>query len=122
MSEQGLWTIQFAETAEELGGVSVKESINRGGTLVLANNRVYGAGLSYFFVGSYELTDGVLNMELNISRYNDLVEGSLGVDDQAILSFKGSIADDEMKLKGHIKDAEDRMIFVGAIKRAEISA
>ena len=120
MRVEGLWTIQFSETAEDYGGMSVKESINRGGTLVLANGRVYGAGLSFFFVGRYEVEGNLLNLELTANRYNDLVEGALGVGDQAQLVFQGSIEGDEMKLKGRITDDEDKMIYIGAIKRADL--
>jgi len=40
MSAEGLWTIQFAQAEEDHGGIQISEEVNRGGNLVLINNKV----------------------------------------------------------------------------------
>lgn len=39
MFAEGLWTIQFAETEEQHGGLQVIEEINRGVSIVLVNGK-----------------------------------------------------------------------------------
>jgi len=78
MSAEGLWTIQFAQAEEDHGGIQLSEEVNRGGNLVLINNKVYGAGISFYFIGTYEETDAGISLTINSTKYNDIVDSPFG--------------------------------------------
>ncbi len=118
MSAEGLWTIQFAQTEEDHGGIQLSEEINRGGNLVLIGNKVYGAGISFYFVGTYEESDAGISITLNCTRYNDIIPGLFGPGDEARIIFTGRIDNDAMTLHGHIEDNPDKKLFINAERRS----
>ena len=122
MSAEGLWTIQFSQAEEEHGGMQVSEEINRGGILVFMNGRIYGGGISYYFVGTYQESDAGISLTINCSRYNDLVSGAFGDLDEARLVFTGRIEGDTMTLHGNLEDAPDMKMNVIAERKAELSS
>ena len=118
MSAEGLWTIQFAQAEEDHGGIQVSEEIHRGGILVLTNNRIYGGGISYYFVGTYEESDAGISLTINATKYNEIVEGVFGTANEARLIFNGRIDGDEMTLSGHLEDEPDKRMMIKAERRA----
>ena len=108
MSAEGLWTIQFAQTEEDHGGIQISEEMNRGGLLVLTDNKIYGGGISYYFVGTYEENDTGIALTINSTRYNDIVDGAFGASDEARLIFNGRIDGDEMTLHGNLEDEANK--------------
>ena len=121
MSAEGLWTIQFAQAEEDHGGIQVSEEINRGGTLVLTNNRIYGGGISYYFVGTYEESDAGISLTINATRYNDIVEAAFGPANEARLIFNGTIEGDTMTLNGNMEDEPDKKMIIRAERRAAVT-
>ena len=120
MKADGLWAVLLSETEEFYENIQVGEQINRGGTLVLINGKVYGGGISYYFVGTYESGDATISMTLQAQKYNDLVPGIFGVADEARLIFSGTIDENYMKLHGHLEDDKDKMIFIKAQRQVDI--
>jgi hypothetical protein len=120
MTAEGLWTIQFSETEEFYENLQVGEKINRGGTIVLNNSKVFGGGISYYFTGSYEFGGSTISMKLTAIRYNDLVPGLFGKDAEGHISFSGTINDNKMKLHGYLEEDKSKMIYIEAHKRADI--
>jgi hypothetical protein len=120
MATEGLWTVQFSATEEFYENLQVGEEINRGGTFVLTNNKVFGGGISYYFTGSYESSDSIISMTLTATRYNDLVPGSFDDDTEGRISFSGTINENIMKLHGHMEFNKNKMIYIEAHKRSEI--
>ena len=120
MKADGLWAVLLADTEEFYENMQVAEQINRGGTLVLINGKVYGGGISYYFVGTYEASDSTISMTISAQRYNDLVPGPFGVADEARLIFSGTIDENFMKLHGHLEDDKDKMIFINAQRQVDI--
>ena len=121
MSAEGLWTIQFAQAEEDHGGIQVSEEVNRGGTLVLTKNRIYGGGISYYFVGTYEEKDTGISLTINCTKYNDIVSGLFGPVDDVRILFNGTIDGNMMKLHGHIEDEPDKKMIIRAERRAAIT-
>ena len=121
MSAEGLWTIQFAQAEEDHGGIQISEEVNRGGNLVLVNNKVYGAGISFYFVGTYDESDAGISITINSTKYNDIVDSPFGPVNEARLIFMGTIDGDMMTLHGHIEDHPDKKIFIKAEKRSELN-
>lgn len=117
MSVEGLWTIQFAKSEEEYGGLQVEEQLDRGGIFVLSGNRLLGGGLSFYFVGTYSASGSNIEITLNATRYNDLVSGQFGVLDEARLLFKGTINGNSMTLQGHVEDKPDSKMIIKAEHR-----
>ncbi len=118
MSVEGLWTIQLSETEEFLENIEVSEQINRGGNFFLMDNKLYGAGLSYYFTGTYEAAETTITLELVAQRYNDIVPGMLA--DGTTLKLSGTVNEDVMTLHGTIAGDVNQMIFLQAKKRAGI--
>ena len=120
MAVEGLWTIQLSETEEFYENVQVGEEIYNGGTLMFTDNKVFGGGISYFFTGSYESGNSTISMTITAKRYNDIAPGAFGSPNEVDLSFSGTISDNEMKLHGSLDSDKNKMIYIGAQKRAEI--
>ena len=118
MSAEGLWTIQFAQAEEDHGGIQLSEEVNRGGTLVLINNKIYGGGISYYFVGTYEESDAGISMTINSTKYNDIVVSPFGPVDESRLIFTGRIENETMTLHGHIEDNPDKKMLIKAERRS----
>jgi hypothetical protein len=121
MSAEGLWTIQFAQAEEDHGGIQVSEDVTRGGTLVLTNNRIYGGGVSFYYVGTYEESDSGISLTINATRYNDIVSGAFGTANEARLIFNARIEGDEMTLNGNMEDEANKKMVVKATRRAAIA-
>ncbi len=121
MSVAGLWTIQFAQAEEDHGGIQVSEEVNRGGTLVLTSNRIYGGGISYYFVGTYEESDAGISLTINATRYNDIIATSFGSSNEARLIFNERIDEDEMTLNGDLEDELDKKMIIRAERRAAVT-
>ena len=121
MSAEGLWTIQFAQSEEDYGGIKVSEEIHRGGVLVLAGNKIYGGGISFYFVGTYEESDAGISLTINATRYNDIISISFGSSNEARLIFNGRIDEDEMTLNGYLEDEPDKKMIIRAERRAAIT-
>lgn len=120
MSAEGLWTIQFAQAEEDHGGIQVSEEVNRGGVLVLTNNRIYGGGVSFYFVGTYDESDAGISLTINATRYNDIVAGAFGTATEARLVFNGRIDGNEMALNGNLEDEPDKKMIIKAVRRTEL--
>jgi len=120
MSAEGLWTIQFAQSEEDHGGIQLSEEIHRGGILVLTGNKIYGGGISYYFVGTYEESDAGISLTINATRYNDIVTGVFGTATETRLIFNGRIDGDEMTLNGNLEDEPDKRMIIKAERRTEI--
>ena len=121
MSAEGLWTIQFAQAEEDHGGIQVSEDVNRGGVLVLANNRIYGGGVSFYFVGTFEENDAGISLTINATRYNDIVAGAFGTATEARLIFNGRVDGDEMTLNGNLEDEANKKMIIRAERKASIA-
>lgn len=122
MSEEGLWTIQFFMSEEDHGDIQVSEEIYRGGNMFLKENRLYGGGVSYYLVGTYEVKGSGISMIINATRYNDLVEGPFGPinDNEGRVLFNGQIEGDTMKLQGHVEDKESKKMTIEAVKKVSL--
>ena len=120
MAAEGLWTVQFSKSEEDHGGLQVSEEINRGGILVFTGNRIFGGGISFYFVGTYEETEAGVSITLNATKYNDLVVGPFGAVDEVRIIFKGTVDGDTMKLHGHVEDEPGKTLVIEAERRTEI--
>ena len=120
MVADGLWTILFAAASEKHAGTEVSEEVNRGGTLVITRGRIYGGGISFYFVGDCaEDADGV-RMRIRAVRYNDLVASPFGNDNQVDLIFTGQVTGDSMSLDGHVAKDPRLQLKIHAHRRVKI--
>ncbi len=120
MKADGLWAILLSETEEFHENMQVSERVNRGGILVLINGKVYGGGISYYFVGTYESGNSTISMTIQANQYNDLLPGIFGIGDTAKFILSGTIDENYMKLHGHLEDDKDKMIFIKAQRQLDI--
>ena len=115
---QGLWTISFSAAEESHAGVVVREDIERGGVFVLLDGRVYGGGISYFFVGKYSKKGPAIEMQVTAVRYNEIMTGIFGNDAEIKLVFTGSVAAETMVLHGHLLDSPGKRLDLMAVRRS----
>ncbi|MBM2830884.1 MAG: hypothetical protein HW411_1674 [Gammaproteobacteria bacterium] len=120
MAAEGLWTVQFSMSEEVQGGLQVEEEINRGGVLVLTGNRLYGGGISFYFIGTYKETSSGITITVNATRYNDIVTGHFGKLNEGRFIFNGTVAGKTMKLQGHVEDNPDKKMYITAEQRVEL--
>ena len=114
---QGLWTISFSSAEESHSGVVVREDIERGGVFVLLDGRVYGGGVSYFFVGKYSQKGPAMEMQVTAIRYNEIVTGIFGNEPEIQIDFSGSVAAETMVLHGHVLDNPGKRLDLMAVRR-----
>ena len=117
MSIEGLWTVEFLKSEEEHAGVQVEEQMARGGIFVLTGKRMYGGGLSYYFVGTYKMTDANIEITVNATQYNDIVPGPFGPVDELRLIFNGNVNGQSMVLHGHVEDDPNKKLILRAQQR-----
>ena len=122
MSVEGLRTVQFSKSEEEHGGIQVEEQMARGGIFVLTGNRMYGGGLSYYFVGTYKMTDANIEITVNTTKYNDIVPGPFGPVDKVRLIFNGHVDGQSMVLHGHVEDDPNKKLVIRAQQRTELTS
>lgn len=121
MSPDGLWTVEFAGSQQSTGNVVVSEKINRGGTLVLSDGKVYGGAISFYFVGTYRMKDRDISLAITATRYNDLVPGIFGNAGEARLIFSGKVMDNSMSLEGQVEDNTAQRLIITAQRRQKLS-
>ena len=117
MTVEGLWTVQFSKSEEDHGGIKVEEQMARGGIFVLTGNRMYGGGLSYYFMGTYKVTDANIEITVNATKYNDIVPGPFGPVNEVRLIFNGRVNDQSMVLHGHVEDDPNKKLVIKAQQR-----
>ena len=117
MAVEGLWTVQFLKSEEDHGGIKVEEQMARGGIFVLTGTRMYGGGLSYYFIGTYKMTDANIEITVNATKYNDIVPGPFGAVDKARLIFKGHVNGQSMVLQGHVAGDPNKKLVIKAQQR-----
>lgn len=120
MSVDGLWTIQLSETEEFYDQMQVGQQINRGGNLVLINNQVLGGGMSYYYTGKYQTSGNTVSLHVKCTRYNDLTDGVFGDYGEAHFALSGTIDDEKMTLHGFLEEDKNKMVFIEAVKQADI--
>ena len=121
MSVEGLWTIQFSKSEEEYAGMMIEEQVNRGGILILTGNRLYGGGISFYFVGTYKMSDTGIEVTVNAIRYNDIVPGVFGAGNEARLIFRGVVEGNTMTLHGHLEDDPKKSMVIKAERKTAIN-
>ena len=77
--------IQLSETEEFHENIEVSEQINRGGNFLLAGNKLYGAGISFYITGGYATNNSTITLYIIVQRYNDLIPGA--IEDVSRLAF-----------------------------------
>jgi hypothetical protein len=121
MALEGLWTVSFSTAEEEHANLVVSEEINRGGVIVFTGGKVYGGGISYYFLGNYTESGDVIQVGVKAIRYNELVSGMFGDVAELQMSFSGSASGDVLKLKGHLVDDPGRRLSIIAQRRQAIA-
>lgn len=120
MSADGLWTINFATAEESHKGLTVSEEINRGGILVISGGHVYGGGISFYYVGSCTEKQGELELDLQATRYNELVESAWGKYARIHLVARGKVQGDMLNLDVSVTENPGFKLKLTAQRRLNI--
>lgn len=104
MSLEALWSLQFASNQEMAGG----------GVIIFETGRVFGGDHACTYVGNYSLDNGVLEMTIHISRYNQDIPTIFGDFDEFDITLTGKYdgEQNQMEASGFMNGDEDKEMVV----------
>jgi T3SS negative regulator,GrlR len=106
MSVEALWTVNFA-TAGGAGN----------GIVVFETGRIFGGDANYYWVGEYDLQNGRITANLNVSNYSGLPYSVFG----QLMNFRLSLNADlpattargvTMEARGHMEGNPNQVILM----------
>ena len=110
-SIEALWSLEF-KTSDNYEGA---------GIVVFDTGRILGGDSAFIFVGNYEVSQGVVKGEVNVSRYSDksgLVSAFPGLNDFNLV-ISGDFDPRKMTLHGQVKEDASRHVTLTCVRRAE---
>lgn len=90
------------------------------GVAVLETGRIFGGDSSFVYVGSYEVTNGIVTVQVKCTNDRDLLPSVFGELKEFNLSLQGTINDKEFILQGHMVENPSQSIGIKLTRRAEL--
>lgn len=106
---EALWSVEF-KTDKNYGG---------SGIAVFENGRVLGGDATYYYVGSYQIKDGVASASLEVIHYAGPLNNVFGAFKKVSLTLSGEIGHDSFVVSGTAKEAPGQ-ISIRLTRRAEL--
>jgi len=109
----GFWAVDFI----------LKPPIEmRGAGLVVffKNQRILGGDSNYFYSGSYEIKDGVVEGEVEVKYLGTKASSLFGPVNRFRIKFSGKARPRNMELQGHVVEDPNRKFDILLNKRAEL--
>lgn len=110
MTIEALWSVVFSTPTGDAGG----------GVVILDTNRVFGGDGGYYYIGSYAVKDGQITMDIEVVKYNKMVESVFGPLQKFRLELKGMVKESQMTLSGSVIGSPQHIITISAVRRAEL--
>lgn len=107
---EALWSVEFSSNVQGFGS----------GVVVLETGRVLGGDAQYFYVGSYEVTNGVVKSTVTITHYAGVPNTIFGQAKSVTLNFTGTPARDQFELVGSVAGNPALAMRVRFTRRAEL--
>lgn len=107
---EALWSVEFVSNVQGQGA----------GVVVLETGRIFGGDSNYFYLGSYEVADGVIRAEVTARHYAGPPSSVLGNSEVVTVAAAGRIGHDFFAVDGHLVGDPSRRISIRLTRRAEL--
>ncbi|MGA6972802.1 MAG: GrlR family regulatory protein [Candidatus Binatus sp.] len=114
MSVEALWTVNFATGAGRGNGIVVFET-----------GRIFGGDAHYFWVGDYNVQNGRLAANLNVSNYSGMTNSVFGQAKSLRLKLEAALPPttgpgQTMEARGHLDGSPNQVIVLILTYRAPL--
>jgi hypothetical protein len=106
---EAMYGVEFV--SNEMGGY---------GVAVLETNRILGGDSSFVYVGSYEVTNGIVTAQVKCTNDRNLLPSVVGDLKEFNLSLQGTLNENEFILRGHMLEDPSKSIDIKLTRRAEL--
>ncbi len=107
---EALWSVEFSSNLQIFGA----------GVVIFETNRVFGGDGQYYYLGSYEVKNGVMEAELEITHYSGEPYSIFGTVKNFKIMISGKLGEPVIEAQGYLVDAPDKIILLKLTKRAEL--
>jgi hypothetical protein len=108
---EALWSIEFGSNYGFLGA----------GVVIFETGRIFGGDAQYYYTGTYDISDGKINAQVNVTRYSEHGVSVFGTTETEFrLNITGQIQEPVMNAEGYQIDAPNNRIALRFTKRAEL--
>ena len=107
---EALWSVEFVSNMQSFGA----------GVAVLETGRIFGGDSTYFYVGSYDLVNGMVHAEVTVTHYAGERNSIFGPHDKFSIVATGKPETNVFKMDGHVKENPSMKIAARLTRRAEL--
>ena len=112
---EALWTANFVSNHCVYGG----------GAVVFETGRIFGGDSQYYYVGNYEVSNGCISGDLEVTHFAGATESIFGSAVKFSLHVEGGLPDPHsitpvVNLTGCVVDQPDLQIYIELTKRADL--
>jgi len=106
---------------EAMYGVEfVSQEMSGYGVAVLETGRILGGDTSFVYIGSYEVTNGIVSAQVKCTNDRDVLPSVFGDIKEFNLDLQGTLNDKEFILQGHMVENPNLSIGIKLTRRAEL--
>lgn len=114
MSLEALWTVEFASLEEG------NQSNMGAGVVIFETERIFGGDNQFYYVGKYEVSNGIIESQVQVINYTGESHSIFGKLDEFKLSIKGKVEIPRMSLSGFVVDDPSKKALILWQKRVEL--
>lgn len=107
---EALWSVEFSSNVEMQGA----------GVVVFETGRIFGGDASYYYVGNYKVTNGIVVAEIKVVNYRGQPTSIFGPIMEFNLRVSGTIQSPSFKVEGQMVENPALHIHIHLTRRAEL--
>lgn len=107
---EALWSVEFASNINIFGT----------GVVVFETGRIFGGDAQYYYTGKYEIKNGLLVGNLNVTHYGGEPWSVFGNNSNFSLNLSGQPNDPTFEVTGTLVEDPSKNILIRLTKRAEL--
>jgi hypothetical protein len=111
---EALWSVEFHSNG------SPGSFTYGAGVVVFETGRIFGGDGRYFYVGNYEIVNGVARATLTSTHYSGPRESIIGPDEKTAFELNGKIARDKFVVSGTVAGKPGVTVNATLTRRAEL--
>ena len=106
---EGLWTVEFRSSIGNTGY----------GTVTFDGKKARGGTAGYYYVGDYQIEEGVMNALLRVRRFNTGLMSVFGPLEAFEVHLSGTVAEPKMIMSGRVVDQAALKVAIVCTKRED---
>lgn len=111
---EALWSVEFY-SLDACGSIS-----NGAGVVVFETGRIFGGDSRFFYIGNYEIKDGVATATLTSTHYAGPIESVIGPNEVTTFQLAGKVEHKKFVISGHIAGNPAVRVKATLTRRAEL--